>query len=76
MNKAHSLVDRVDACVLRICDLGCAKVYRSIALLEAGQTIPEMAGADTELQQAVLAELRQIMAVYDAREGGASCKLD
>lgn len=76
MEKMHSMVDQVDACVARICGLGCANAYRSIARLEAGQMIPEMAAADAGLRRAVLMELKQIMSVYDAREGGPACGLD
>lgn len=71
----HALVNHIEACVERICDLGCAKVYRVIDLLEKGQDARELTGMTCADRGAVLAELKAIMSIYDAREGGPSCKI-
>ena len=71
----HALVNEIDACIERICNLGCGRVYRIIDLMERGEDVPELNGVNRETCQAVLRELETIMAVYDARDGGASCKM-
>ncbi|MEA3409985.1 MAG: hypothetical protein U9R74_00400 [Pseudomonadota bacterium] len=77
MNIAHDhyLVTQVDACVERICDLGCAMVYRAITLMEQGKCAREVTGLTCVDRRKVLRELKEIMSVYDARPGGASCKI-
>lgn len=76
MNSDHSLINQVDACVARICNLGCAMVYRTIERIEAGEEVAEVATVDDATRRAVLDELKAVMAVYDARDGGASCKVE
>ncbi len=75
IQQDHALVNEIDACVERICDLGCSKVYQIIELMEQGEDIYELNGINAKTRQAVLRELKTIMAVYDARDGGASCKM-
>ena len=76
MSNNHDLLNQVDACVARICDLGCAMVYRTIERMEAGEEVPEVAAIDDALRLAVLDELKAVMAVYNTRDGGPSCKVD
>ena len=57
----------VELCVERVCRRGCAQVRQVIALLEAGAQVPETRGLGPAQRQAVLDELRAVMAVYDAR---------
>ena len=59
----------------RICHLGCAAVYQVLDAIDRGEQPRELDGLDAEVHSVVLAELRSVMAVYDAREGGASCKI-
>ncbi len=61
--------------VEQICNLGCAAVYRVLDTVDRGGQPRELDGLDAELSVLVLAELRSVMAVYDAREGGAACKI-
>ena len=75
IHRDHALVCEIDACIEHICDLGCSEVYRISELIERGDVVPELNGVNTEVHQAVLRELKAIMAVYDARDGGASCKM-
>ena len=68
----HSHHDpRVDACVEALCAKGCRQVRQDIAALEAGASLPEVADLTPEQRARVLAELKQIMAVY-----GDACRLD
>ena len=75
IQRDHTLVNEIDACVERICDLGCGRVYQIIKLVEQGEDVPELNGVNEKTYQAILRELKTIMAVYDARDGGASCKM-
>jgi hypothetical protein len=61
--------------VEQICNLGCAAVYQVLDAVDRGERPNELDGLDAEVHAVVLTELRSVMAVYDAREGGASCKL-
>jgi hypothetical protein len=63
--------ERVDARVEAICLKGCRQVRRDIALLESGSPIPEVQGLALNERRLLLAELKQIMAVY-----GDSCRID
>lgn len=76
MNSDHDLMNQVDACVARICDLGCAMVYRTIEMMEAGEEVAEVAAVDDATRQEVLLELKAVMSVYDARDGGAACRVE
>lgn len=60
----------VDACIEAICEKGCQEVRREIALLERGETLPELSHLSLKAQQSVLDELKTIMSVY-----GASCRV-
>jgi len=75
IQRDHALVNEIDTCIECICDLGCGEVYRVIDLIERGDVVPELNGVNAEVHEAVLRELKTIMAVYDARDGGASCKM-
>ncbi len=68
--------EAIDAAVERVCKLGCAAVYRVLDEVDRGELPEVLADLDGELLYRVVIELRSIMAVYDAREGGAACKLD
>ena len=67
--------DEVEQAVERVCELGCAAVYRVLEAVDDGREPEPLAGLAPELRSRVVLELRSIMAVYDARDGGASCKL-
>jgi hypothetical protein len=62
--------DRVQASVEALCLKGCRSVLESIARLERGESLPEVAALGVAERQAVLGELRSIMAVY-----GDTCRL-
>lgn len=55
---------RVDSCVEVLCQKGCSKVWGDIEALEAGQLLPETTGLSDSEIQAVLRELKSVMAVY------------
>ncbi|HFD87085.1 MAG TPA: hypothetical protein ENJ35_05370 [Gammaproteobacteria bacterium] len=70
-----SIPKQVEAVVERLCAQGCAAVYRVLEQMENGDALPELDGNPPEVYDAVFLELKSIMAVYDAREGGPVCKL-
>jgi hypothetical protein len=55
---------KVEACVDRICELGCDFVSQLIEELRAGREHALYADLDNEERQALLRELASIMAVY------------
>jgi hypothetical protein len=57
----------VEACVERLCQKGCRAVWGDIDRLERGEVPPEVAGLDGGQLEAVLAELKSVMAVYGDR---------
>jgi hypothetical protein len=59
---------QIEACIEAICQKGCRSVRQDIRLLQRGEILPEFRGLDDLTRQAVLKELRAIMAVY-----GDSC---
>jgi hypothetical protein len=61
---------QIDECIERLCQKGCRSVRDDIRLIEQGETIPELSVLDDLARQAVLKELRSIMAVY-----GDSCPM-
>lgn len=61
--------------VEQICNQGCAAVYRVLDTIDGGGWPSVLDAVPDELVEPVVEELRSIMAVYDARDGGASCKL-
>lgn len=61
---------QIDECIERLCQKGCHSVRQDIQLLERGVVLPELSVLDDLARQAVLKELRSIMAVY-----GDSCPL-
>ena len=62
--RIASIDDELD----RICDLGCARVNAIIAAAGAGEPVPELAGLNTADSKDVLERLKDIMAIYAARE--------
>jgi len=50
-----------------LCQKGCQRVWHDIEALEAGQDLPETRGLDPDQCRWLLAELKQIMAVYSDR---------
>lgn len=56
---------RIAQCVELLCQEGCNDVRATIVRIESGIEVPLMAGMPTEEVEAVLAELKAIMAVYD-----------
>lgn len=63
--------ERVESRIEMICLKGCRQVRRDIGLLESGAEVPESQGLAPEERRLLLAELKQIMAVY-----GESCRID
>jgi hypothetical protein len=53
-----------------LCAKGCRQVRRDIVALESGAELPETQGLTADERTRLLAELKQIMAVY-----GDSCRL-
>lgn len=60
---------KIDQCVEALCGLGCRTVSSLIQRMERGEPLAETAYLEPEERQAVLAELKSIMAVYGARCG-------
>ena len=73
MPEQTGLTTEIDAHVARICDLGCRRVYQVIATLERGQESDDTRTLPDNLRATVLAELKAVMAIYDAREDGPPC---
>lgn len=59
---------KIECAITLICDLGCTRIRALIQLLEADVTIEEATDLDAAERQAVLAELKNIMAIYDLRK--------
>jgi hypothetical protein len=57
----HRLVEQ---CVERLCHKGCRAVWADIDALESGTILPEARGLTRAEIEAVLAELKAVMAVY------------
>jgi len=57
----HRLVEQ---CVENLCDKGCRAVWSNIDALEAGKTLPESKGLSKAEVDAVIVELKSVMAVY------------
>ncbi len=74
--ERHPSPEQVEQAVERVCNLGCAAVYRILDEVDRGIDPEPLAALPSGVRADVVAELRSIMAVYDAREGGASCKLE
>ena len=55
---------KIEACVEAICHKGCRSVRVDIRHLEAGLTVPEVAGFSTAQKAEILAELKAVMAAY------------
>ncbi|MEO5342278.1 MAG: hypothetical protein H7842_02875 [Gammaproteobacteria bacterium SHHR-1] len=62
---------RVEYSIERLCHKGCKAVWGVIHALEQGQSLEETQGLSPEELSLVLAELKQIMAVYEG-----SCSTD
>jgi len=62
--------DRVGASIEAFCLQGCRSVRESIARLERGEVLPQVAALSPAERHVVLQELRSIMAVY-----GDACRL-
>lgn len=60
----HRLIEQS---VENLCRKGCRAVWADIEALENGRRLPETAGLSTAERQAVIRELRSIMAVYEGR---------
>jgi hypothetical protein len=61
----------LDARIEAICMRGCRQVRADIEILERGGTLPETRGLSGAQRDALLSELRAIMAVY-----GDRCRID
>lgn len=59
---------KIDGCVELLSRQGCAEVRRIIAALEDGAGFAELAGLSGQEREAVLRELKSVMAVYDGRK--------
>lgn len=67
MSIGEGLVDRqrIEQSVENVCKKGCKSVWADIDALEEGRRLPETAGLTSTERQAVLAELKAVMAVYE-----------
>ena len=74
--ERHPSPEQIEHAVEQVCNLGCAAVYRILDEVDRGVDPEPLAGLPSDIRAHVVAELRSIMAVYDARDGGASCKLE
>ncbi len=57
----------MEARVTALCELGCVRVREVIAALETGEIPAELKDLDQADRAVLLAALKDIMAVYDAR---------
>jgi len=55
---------RVEQCVEKLCRKGCRAVWSDIDALESGEFLPEIEGLSAAEVDAVIAELKSIMSVY------------
>ena len=74
--EQHVSPEQIEQAVEQVCNLGCAAVYRILDEVDRGVDPEPLSALPSGVRSHVVAELRSIMAVYDAREGGASCKLE
>lgn len=58
----HRLVEQ---CVEHLCQKGCRAVWSDIDALEAGQPLAEVDGLSKVEREAVIVELKAVMAVYN-----------
>jgi hypothetical protein len=56
---------KVSTCVETLCQKRCREVTRTIGTLEQGGIVEEAAALTTDERNAVLLELKSIMAAYD-----------
>lgn len=61
--------EKIDRCVETLSLRGCTEVYEVIRLLEEGKYLPETAELADDERNAVLNELKSVMAVYAERKG-------
>jgi len=61
----------IEECLERLCQKGCAQVWRDISALEQGEPLPEAAGLSVNERRQLLTELKSIMQVYSYR-----CRVD
>lgn len=57
----------IEARLEALCEKGCRRVWGDIAALERGEVLPETQGLTVAEARRLLAELKQVMAVYSAR---------
>lgn len=55
----------VEQSVEKLCHKGCRAVWADIRTLEAGKSLPETDGLSATEIEAVIAELKSIMSVYE-----------
>lgn len=58
---------RIEARLESMCEKGCRRVWGDIAALERGESLPETQDLNPGEIRWLLAELKQVMAVYGAR---------
>lgn len=61
------LSDRISHCVEALCQKGCRSVWRDMAVLERGDSLPETLELNGQEIRLVLQELHTIMAVYEGK---------
>lgn len=59
---------KISRCVELICEKGCVQVTATIQMLETAISMPEMAELIDMERDAVLQELKAIMAVYEGKQ--------
>jgi hypothetical protein len=55
----------IEQSVENLCRKGCKAVWADIGALEVGRRLPETAGLSSAERQAVIDELKAVMAVYE-----------
>ena len=58
-------VERINSCVESLCNAGCSAVRATIEAMDAGLPAMGTEGLEKAEREAVLRELKAIMAVYD-----------
>jgi hypothetical protein len=63
--------EKIDHCIETLSLRGCTEVCEVIRLLEEGEALPETAELNDDEREAVLNELKAVMAIYTERKGPA-----
>ncbi len=59
--------EQLSQCIDALCQCGCDAVRATITAMESGVVVPQVETLSEEERQAVLEELKAVMAVYDRK---------